>query len=338
MLPVKTIKRILRHAISQRIFYEPQPGVVAHTQASRLLAENSAYRDYYGTVCQEVWPAATRTCDAIRKWPGSKERNETGYQLAYGRTLYDTLAQDPVKHARYDNAMGAHAGDVSYSVKPIIDNFDWAGLGQATVVDVGGGVGTVSKALAKAFPSLSFVVEDQPEVVKNAVVDDPDIRDRIRFLEHDFFQPQPVKDAAVYFIRRVLMEWPDDKAVDMFKALKPALKVGARVVIQDPYLPDPGTCPMWQQRRFRNSDLLALAVANAGSPRESEDWKALFGRAGPGYEFKGVTLVPNSDVALAEAVWQGEPIANGLHVQDDVGTEESVSAVTEEGTSPAAEV
>ena len=101
MLPVKTLKRILRHAISQRIFYEPSPGVVAHTQASRLLAENQAYRDYYGTVCQEVWPAATRTVDAIRKWPGSKERSESGYQLAHGRTMYETLARDEVKQRRY---------------------------------------------------------------------------------------------------------------------------------------------------------------------------------------------------------------------------------------------
>ena len=121
--------------------------------------------------------------------------------------------------------MSAYAEDVRFSPQHIIDNYDWAGLGEgAMVVDVGGGFGTVSKALAKAFPGLNFVVEDRGEVIKNATVEDPEIRDRVRFLEHDFFEPQPIKDAAVYFIRRVLMEWPDDKAVEMFKALKPAPK------------------------------------------------------------------------------------------------------------------
>lgn len=305
MLPVKTLRRILRHSMSQRIFYEPKPGVVAHTQASRHLAENANARDYFGTVCQEVWPAATRTCDAIEKWPGSKEKDESGYYLAKGKTIYDTLAEDPVKQARYDSAMSAFSNDRSHSTQHIVDGYDWAALGNGTVVDVGGGIGTASRALAKAFPSLNLIVEDRPDVLVNVVVEDPDIKDRIKFIEHDFFQEQPVKDADLYFFRRVFMEWPDDKAVEIIKALKPALKEGALVQIQDFYVPAPGVSPLWQERQFRNSDLLALAIANAGQ-RELEEWQEIFKHAGPGFEFKGVRVVPGSDIAFIEAVWQGE--------------------------------
>ena len=304
MLPVKTLRRILRHAMSQRIFCEPQPGVVAHTQASRLLAEDVHVRDYFGTVCQEVWPAATRTCDAIEKWPGSREKNESGYQLAHGRTIYETLAQDSTKQARYDSSMNAWSNDYTFSLDHLANGYDWAALGNGTVVDVGGGVGSASRALAKAFPSLNFVVEDRAEVIVNGVVEDPEIKDRIKFVEHDFFQPQPVKDADVYFFRRVLIEWPDDKAVAMLRALKPALKKGALIQIQDFYLPGPGTSPLWQERKFRNSDLLALCIANAGQ-RELEEWRELFKHAGPGFEFQGIRTVRNSDIAFIEAVWQG---------------------------------
>ena len=291
--------------MSQRVFYEPEPGVVAHTQASRLLAEDSKVRDYFGTVCQEVWPAATRTADAIEKWPGSKERYESAYQLAHDRTIYETLALYPDKQARYDNAMGAFSNDRSFSIENVTNGYDWAGLGEGTVVDIGGGIGTVSIALATAFPKLHFVVQDRPDVIGNAVVEDADIKNRIKFMEHDFFQEQPIKHADVYFFRWVLMEWSDEKAVEIIKALKPALKVGAVVVIVDFYVPDPGTCPIWQERKFRNRDLLALALGNAGS-KDLEECRDIFKHAGPGFEFKGVRLVPNTDNAFIEAVWQGE--------------------------------
>ena len=101
------------------------------------------------------------------------------------------------------------------------------------------------------------------------------------------------------------MEWTDEKAVSIIQALRPALKKGARVLIADVYVPEAHACPIWQERRFRSSDLLALALSGAGS-REREDWEELFKEAGPGFSFKGVKLVPNSDVALIEAVWQGD--------------------------------
>ena len=311
MLPVKTLKRILRHAMSQRIFYEPQPGYVAHTHASRLLAENANVRDYFGTVCQEVWPGAARLVDAVGTWPGGRSRDETGYQLAHGRTLYQTLAAEPAKQVRYDSAMGAFNKDRAYSHEHTIHGFDWAGLGDGTVIDVGGGVGNASRAIAKAFPNLKFVVQDREEVVKNAVIEDPDIKDRIEFVVHDFFQPQLVKNAELYFFRRVMMEWTDEEAADIISKLKPALKKGAVVQIQDPYLGPPGSSPIWQERRYRDSDLLALAIANAGS-REEEEWEHVFKLAGPGFEFKGVRTVRESNIAFIEAVWTGEVVAEDV--------------------------
>jgi len=64
---------------------------------------------------------------------------------------------------------------------------------------------------------------------------------RIQFMKHDFFTEQPVKDADVYFFRCTLHNWPDEFVVKALKALIPALKPGARVVIQDNGLADPGT-------------------------------------------------------------------------------------------------
>ena len=302
-VPIKALRRLLRHAMTQRIFCEPDADVVSHTQVSRLLVVNEAVRDYVGTVCQEVWPAATRIADAIEKWPGSRARDESGYVLAHGHTIQQTLDDDPVKSARYARANGAFQQDKTFDVGHLIRNFDWAALGNGTVVDVGGGVGVRSRALAKAFTKLSFEVQDLPWVVADAEVD-KNLEGRVSYVGHDFFTEQPHKDADVYFFCRVFMEWQHEQAVKILQALKPALKEGAKILIQDFYVPEPGTGPLWQERRFRNSDLLALALANGGQ-RDKEEWEILFRDAGPGFEFKGVNLVPKSDNALIEAIWRG---------------------------------
>lgn len=55
----------------------------------------------------------------------------------------------------------------SYNRLKIFQGFDWAGLGEGNiVVDVGGGIGSTSMTLAKAFPHLKFCVQDRPKTVE----------------------------------------------------------------------------------------------------------------------------------------------------------------------------
>lgn len=49
--------RIIRHAITMHIFYEPKPGMVAHTRASKMLA-NPDMRDWARAGTEELGPAA----------------------------------------------------------------------------------------------------------------------------------------------------------------------------------------------------------------------------------------------------------------------------------------
>lgn len=53
----RTVRRILRHAITNRIFKEVQKGVVVHTATSKALAEDEKFRDYVGMRCEEMSPA-----------------------------------------------------------------------------------------------------------------------------------------------------------------------------------------------------------------------------------------------------------------------------------------
>lgn len=53
------LKRLVRHAITHRVFREPKKGFVEHTATSSLLAGSKA-DSWMGTGCEEMWPAALK--------------------------------------------------------------------------------------------------------------------------------------------------------------------------------------------------------------------------------------------------------------------------------------
>jgi hypothetical protein len=93
------VGRIIRHAVTMRVFHEPMPGMVAHTTASRLLA-NKEIAEWTRAGTEDLGPAgakvycklkfvedvttdyidaasSTQLAPALEKWPGSEEPNET---------------------------------------------------------------------------------------------------------------------------------------------------------------------------------------------------------------------------------------------------------------------
>lgn len=53
------LRRLVRHAMANHIFQERE-GRVAHTAASRILAENGLMGDIMGVMCEEMFPGAAR--------------------------------------------------------------------------------------------------------------------------------------------------------------------------------------------------------------------------------------------------------------------------------------
>ena len=164
------------------------------------------------------------------------------------KPFFEELAtQYPDRAKRLGDAMGAMATLVPLNATK---EYDWAKLGKAKVVDVGGARGPVSISLAREFPDLSFVVQDLEDIVVEGQRELPeDLKERIEFMPHDFFTAQPVKNADVYYYRGCFHNWPDKYAVRILQALIPALKSGARVVIQDVHMPKVETLTPWQRRR-----------------------------------------------------------------------------------------
>jgi len=170
---------------------------------------------------------------------------------------------------------------------------------------MGGNQGFVSFAIAEAFPRLKFVVQDTagmrtPEAMGELPVH---LRDRISRTVHDFFEPQTVV-AEAYFFRWIFHGFSDKYNIKILQALRPALRKGARIIINDGTLPEPLTADYLQERNIRTMDCFNQVTVNARE-REVDDWAELFSRADRRYIFRGAWKPINSHMWFIEAEWSG---------------------------------
>ncbi|KAF7897087.1 hypothetical protein EAF00_005315 [Botryotinia globosa] len=271
--------------MSFNIFHEPSPGIIAHTASSKALAEIPPVSDFIGFVSEEMLPASTRLVDAMIKWPGSQESNESGYALVNGTDvpMMQYISRDSGRSQQMGKAMA------------FFENL---------VADVDGAKGTVGIELLRFLPKLKFIVQDQPEVVIDTTIPD-DLQDRLSFMAHDFFEEQPVKGADLYLICNVLHDWSDKHAARILQNLIPALKRGARILVCDKVLPAPCTLTPYQMRRQRTDGLYMKRIQNA-RVRDPNDWEQLFLSVDERFKSFRVGTVDGSELSTIFVTWEGE--------------------------------
>jgi hypothetical protein len=140
--------------------------------------------------------------------------------------------------------------------------------GDETVVDVGGGNGSLLVELMSRHPGERGIVFDLPETVR----DEAALGGRIRFVEGSFFESVPAGD--VYILGTILHDWDDERAAAILRTIRAAAPEGSRLLILDAVVP-PGNDPgggKWL-------DLLMLALL-AGKERNEGQWRELLAAGG----------------------------------------------------------
>lgn len=172
-----------------------------------------------------------------------------------GGSIYTLLDRSPERVARFANAMKMFAGLLQYSASHLAQNYDWGSLGpHIDVLDVGGAKGHVAVTLARQFDNLIITVQDMEKVITGADSEIPEgLRGRVRFMSHDLLSPQPADiKVNVVLLRWVLHNWSDPYAIRILREQTPTLMPGARILIQDVILPEPGIVATWMEREMRS--------------------------------------------------------------------------------------
>lgn len=305
------LRRIVRFAIAyHRVFHEPREGHVAHSAASRKLADDADARAGLGYMFDEVWQSFARTVEARERFQ-SDEPHHSGWSLSQrtDRPVWEHYAEHPAMARRFAGSMSAFSDGVGLSPRFLTEGYPWSSLagpdGTATVVDVGGSRGHVALALAQSHPHLRLVVQDLPDMIRGApdAVPAP-VAARVAFMAHDFFAPQPVPAAAVYLFRNIFHNWSDAHVVRILRATVPALAPGARVVANDYLIPEPKTMAPSKEREIRGMDMIMLSLFNARE-RDRADWEQVFKEADPRFKDVVIWVPEGATLSIIEAVWAG---------------------------------
>ncbi|KAF7194071.1 Grayanic acid biosynthesis cluster O-methyltransferase [Pseudocercospora fuligena] len=311
-VPLPLLKRVLRQTMTNFIFAEDSSGNVTHSVFSRFMRDNAYIQCQFQANMDESWRASTRVVDAISDPVTVEETIKSAWGLENNATmpLFQELeANHPERAEKFAHLMTFYAGMAK--AEPTVKNYDWKSLPDgAKIVDVGGGKGSLSISLAEEFSKHNFVVQDLPETVaegEKAVLPES-VKGRVTFQAHNFFEPQPQRDADVYFFRAVFHNWTDKDCVRILLGLVPALRKGAKILIQDPYLPEPGTVGAWKNRDLLAASLRMMIFFNSYD-RNEDEWKALLKRADTRFRlslFKRPDEQPvASNMCFVEITWDG---------------------------------
>ncbi|CAI6093990.1 unnamed protein product [Clonostachys chloroleuca] len=310
------LARILRHNMTNHVFCEPTPGFIAHTASSRLLAQDGPLQDWVGFNSEDIFPAAASVLSAIKTYPEATSLTRTGFNVAFDTVdkepMFATFGKDPARAKRMGGAMASLTGGEGYEVRHFVDSYDLSEIDEkaGVLVDIGGSHGFVCTDLAKKWKKMKFVVQDLPKTVDSApkpISDDESVAERVELQAHDFFQEQPVKGADVYYFRWILHNYSAPYAIKLLKNLVPALKPGARIVINDHCLQEPGTENPWDEKLMRSMDMVMLCLLNA-QERTEDEFRELFRAADERFVFKGASRSSGCRMSIIEAVWNPEPV------------------------------
>jgi len=242
------LARLLRALATEGVFAEGPRGTFRHTDASRLLLEPgwAELAHFHGG----AWYRAAGELDVS---------GEAAFPRTFGTDFWTWLAERPNERAAFDRAM------VEGTERRVarLDSYPWRG--DETVVDVGGGNGSLLLGLLERRPGLRGIVFDLPETV----VREPG--DRCEFVGGSFFEAVPAGD--VHVLCTVLHDWDDEHAAAILRTVRAAASPDGVLLLVEQFRP--------------GSEWLDVLVLTLYAARERDEpvWRELLGSAGWAPEF-----------------------------------------------------
>jgi hypothetical protein len=217
------------------------------------------------------------------------QTGKTGMEKASGMTIFEYLGKHPQEASYFNEAMiGFHGGEYA----AVAAAYDFSTF--ETVVDVGGGTGSLLAAILKRHTGPRGVLYDLPHVVGEAaaLIQTQGLADRATVEAGNFFEGVPA-GGEEYLLSHVIHDWNEDQCVTIFSKCRRAMKPNGRLLIVETVLPA-GDNP----HPGKLLDM-AMLVIPGGQERTDQEYGSLLGKAG--FRLTRVVSTP-SPVSVVEAL------------------------------------
>lgn len=202
----------------------------------------------------------------------SLRTGQSSRALALGTAGFEHLDTDGAAARVFHAAMGELACLLG---EKLAHAYDLAGV--TTVVDLGGGDGTMLSALLAVRPDLTGVLVDRPHALASARVSVAarGVADRCELVPGDFFSSVPAT-GDLYILQRILHDWDDAQCIAICSRCREAMPDHARLLVIERVLPS-GMAPPDDCIDIELSDLNMLVMLGARERTEQEIDRILAG-------------------------------------------------------------
>jgi hypothetical protein len=204
------------------------------------------------------------------------------FDTVFGQPFFDFLSAHTELGRLFDSQMTTL---YTREVEALLDAYDFSGAGR--ILDVGGGRGTVVRALLAHYPDIECGVFDLPEVVertRNSFAADG-LSGRCDMEAGSFFESVPAGYDS-YLLKHVLHDWDDEKCAVILRNIRRTMPNDGRLLVLEHIVP-PGNQPS----TTKEYDLLML-VLFTGKERTEAEYRSLLTRTG----FVLVRVVPTASL------------------------------------------
>ncbi|AUS99555.1 methyltransferase [Nostoc sp. CENA543] len=275
--------RILRALASVGIFAEIKPRYFALTP----LADN----------LQTNHPESVRAMAILRgeehyykSWGDlmySLQTGDSAFERLYGMDLFEYNDQDSTQGEIFDRAMAESEEENTL----ILEAYDFSSIDK--LADIGGGKGLSLATILQAYPSMTGILFDRPDVVERAKNSwDLALQNRCKFIGGSFFEDIPT-GADAYILKHIIQDWDDERSLTILQGCHQAMTPQSRLLVIDFVIP-PGN-------EFYGSkfiDVNMLVMCPGGRIRTEEEFHKLFKAAG----LKITQIIPTeSEVSIIES-------------------------------------
>ncbi|KAK4271639.1 hypothetical protein QN277_020302 [Acacia crassicarpa] len=213
-------------------------------------------------------PVMVHSSESLGDWFRSNE--PTPFHTAHEVGLWEYISQNQEFNRFFNESMIGDSSMMALLIKDCKSVFE----GFDTLVDVGGGNGSVARILSESLPNLQCIVLDLPHVVEN-------LQDsgNLKFIGGDMLQYIPPADSFLF--KLVLHCFSDEQCVKVLKMCREAIaskgKEGKVMIIDIVINEEKDEADMKDAKLFFDAVMLA---AMAGKEREEKEWEKLFLEAG----------------------------------------------------------
>ena len=217
-----SLERVLRYLVGKGVFAEQAPRSFKLNEPARALLETAMRPGL------DLSGIGGRMAGAWSSLLAAVRTGAPAYHTVFGRPFWEDLQAHPDVAASFDALMGPSGHGIPDP--EVLVAGGWESV--HTVVDVGGGTGSLLAEILRKRPTLRGTLVDLPATVARSAetFGAAGVADRVTALGQSFFEPLPA-GADLYLLKNVLGDWPDREALIILTRCAEAARAGGRVAI-----------------------------------------------------------------------------------------------------------